>query len=168
MIQPVEQWRDIANQPGWQVSDLGRIQRIVDGVAMIVDLHSTPPYGYVFVTIKKKSYAVHRLVLEAFVGPCPPGMEARHILVRDVTDNRLVNLAWGTRFENAQDRKRHLVEFGSPPPLMNDTHRHELKFRKSLMDTMKHQASSLGLSLAAYIRMVVVEDIDRRKKQSKS
>src|SRR5215471_1608313 len=43
---------------------------------------------------------VHRLILEAFVGPCPKGMEARH-LNGDRQDNRLVNLAWGTRLENA-------------------------------------------------------------------
>jgi hypothetical protein len=49
---------------------------------------------------------VHRLVLEAFVGPCPPGMECRHLNgVR--TDNRLVNLAWGTKQENAADVRRH-------------------------------------------------------------
>lgn len=168
MTQAIEQWRDIADCPGWQVSDLGRIQKIVDGVAKIVELHPSPPHGYVLVSINKKLRAVHRLVLEAFVGPCPPDMEARHVLVRDKSNNRLENLAWGTRFENAQDCKRHLAEFGPPPPLMNDTHRHEFKFRKSFMDAAKKMASSLGLSLAAYIRLVVKEDIDRRKKAAKS
>lgn len=49
---------------------------------------------------------VHRLVLMTFVGPLPPGQECRH-LNGDRTDNRLSNLAWGTRIENMQDRKRH-------------------------------------------------------------
>lgn len=49
---------------------------------------------------------VHRAVLAAFVGPCPAGMEARH-LNGEHADNRLVNLAWGTKKENAADRKRH-------------------------------------------------------------
>lgn len=50
--------------------------------------------------------AVHRLVLEAFVGPCPDGMETRH---RDgnLFDNRLSNLKWGTPSENARDRVTH-------------------------------------------------------------
>jgi hypothetical protein len=51
-------------------------------------------------------YGVHRLVLEAFVGPCPAGMEACHNNgVR--TDNRLENLRWDTRSANCRDRIRH-------------------------------------------------------------
>jgi len=49
---------------------------------------------------------VHRLVLEAFVGPCPGGMECRH-LDGDPTNNRLDNLRWGTRKENMEDMVRH-------------------------------------------------------------
>jgi hypothetical protein len=45
---------------------------------------------------------VHRLVLEAFVGPCPPDMECLH--GDDVPDNNvLTNLRWGTKSENAQE-----------------------------------------------------------------
>lgn len=50
--------------------------------------------------------ALHRLVLLAFVGPCPQGMECRH-LDDDPTNNNLENLCWGTRKEQAQDRKRN-------------------------------------------------------------
>ena len=46
---------------------------------------------------------VHRLVLEAFVGPCPEGMECRH-LEGDTANNALSNLAWGTPQENAADK----------------------------------------------------------------
>jgi hypothetical protein len=49
---------------------------------------------------------VHRLILEAFVGPCPPKMECRHLNgVR--TDNRLSNLCWGKTRDNAADRIIH-------------------------------------------------------------
>jgi len=49
---------------------------------------------------------VHVLVLEAFVGPRPPGKESAHWNgVRD--DNRLANLRWATRLENMQDMVRH-------------------------------------------------------------
>jgi hypothetical protein len=50
---------------------------------------------------------VHILVLEAFFGPCPPGMEACHVGVADRTCNRIANLRWGTRLDNAADRDRH-------------------------------------------------------------
>lgn len=49
--------------------------------------------------------AVHRLVLEAFVGPCPAGQEARHG-PGGQQDNRLVNLSYGTKVQNAQDKRR--------------------------------------------------------------
>lgn len=48
----------------------------------------------------------HTLVLEAFVGPRPEGMMCRH-LDGDPLNNRLENLRWGTREENAQDSIRH-------------------------------------------------------------
>ncbi len=55
---------------------------------------------------RRKLASVHRLVLEAFVGPCPEGLQARHL--NDVpTDNRLVNLCWGTPHDNMMDRRRN-------------------------------------------------------------
>src|SRR5690606_11217835 len=52
-----------------------------------------------------KSYRVHRLVMEAFVGPLPEGMEVRH-LDDDPDNNALSNLVYGTRSENLEDRVR--------------------------------------------------------------
>ncbi len=50
--------------------------------------------------------AVHRLVLETFVGPCPEGMEACHNNgIR--TDNRLENLRWDTHSEDSKDAIWH-------------------------------------------------------------
>ena len=50
--------------------------------------------------------SVHQLVLETYVGPCPPGMETRH-LDGTRTNNQLDNLCWGTKVENTQDQVRH-------------------------------------------------------------
>ena len=55
---------------------------------------------------KKYSRFVHRLVLEAFVGPRPYGMQCRH-LDGTRTNNRLENLSWGTPRENYADQIRH-------------------------------------------------------------
>lgn len=49
---------------------------------------------------------VHRLVLCAFVGPCPVGMECCHN-DGNPRNNTVENLRWDTRKANAQDMVRH-------------------------------------------------------------
>jgi len=53
-----------------------------------------------------KVMRVHRLVLEAFVGPCPQGHEGAH-LDGNPGNNHLENLAWVTRAENHSHKKLH-------------------------------------------------------------
>ena len=48
---------------------------------------------------------IHRLVLESFVGPCPDGMETRH-LDGNRENNHFQNLCWGTHSENMKDWKK--------------------------------------------------------------
>lgn len=67
--------------------------------------------GYLRVTLYReratKSYRlVHDVILAAFVGPCPPGMECLHGDGRR-SNNRLANLRWGTKSENKADMRRH-------------------------------------------------------------
>jgi hypothetical protein len=66
--------------------------------------------GYLRVRLTKdgarKERSIHSLVLSAYIGQCPTGKQGCHENgIR--TDNRLVNLYWGTPKENAQDRVRH-------------------------------------------------------------
>lgn len=49
---------------------------------------------------------VHRAVLLAFVGPCPPGMQSLHG-DGNRHNNARGNLRWGTPTENCDDKKRH-------------------------------------------------------------
>lgn len=49
---------------------------------------------------------IHQLVLEAFVGPRPPGMESLHG-DGNPANNHVANLRWGTTAENRQDSIRH-------------------------------------------------------------
>jgi Mor family transcriptional regulator len=50
--------------------------------------------------------AVHRLILETFVGPCPENMECCHE-DGNAKNNTLTNLKWGTKKQNGEDRCRH-------------------------------------------------------------
>lgn len=65
------------------------------------------PFGYVQVCLCKNGKVFtrrsHHLVLETYVGPCPTGMEFRH-LDGDPTNNHISNLKWGTHVENEQDK----------------------------------------------------------------
>ncbi|MBA4191325.1 MAG: hypothetical protein C0467_25365 [Planctomycetaceae bacterium] len=65
--------------------------------------------GRMMVTLSASRYRrfVHHLVLEAFVGPCPDGMEACHSPDRGPTNNRLENLRWDTKEANMEDRDKH-------------------------------------------------------------
>lgn len=74
------------------------------------ELKSVLVNGYLQVafqrSIGRQKKSVHRLVLEAFVGPCPPGMLACHF--DDVrTNNHLHNLRWDTPKNNIRDAARN-------------------------------------------------------------
>lgn len=55
---------------------------------------------------KASSKFLHRLVLEAFLGPCPPGKQCCHFN-DDGTNNRLENLRWDTSKANSADAYRN-------------------------------------------------------------
>jgi len=66
--------------------------------------------GYKIIRIvhqgQRRFLKVHRLICEAFHGPCPENMMSRHLNgVR--TDNTPDNLCWGTPQENSDDKIRH-------------------------------------------------------------
>jgi hypothetical protein len=107
-----EIWKDIADWPLHQVSNMGRVRalpgaRIKSRIATKIELRKQMYHSSGHLWVKGRPYYyVHRLVLQAFVGSPPHGMECRHLNGKP-TDNRLSNLRWGTKAENAADRARH-------------------------------------------------------------
>lgn len=126
----LECWKPIPGWPYYDVSDWGRVQSYRGGPAgksggqgrrgirltpviirgqIVTDgrrritLSRNLPDG----SSEKQIFAAHVLVLMAFVGPCPEGMEACHGPDRNPLNNRLSNLRWDTRRENAIDRLNH-------------------------------------------------------------
>jgi hypothetical protein len=124
----VEKWLPV---PGWEglyeVSDLSRC-RSLDRMAMTgragmklrkgrILKFGTYKDGHKHVTFSRdgatKTYQVHRVVMLAFAGPCPEGLQVRHLNgIPD--DNRRENLSYGILLENMEDRdKRHSRNYSS-------------------------------------------------------
>lgn len=117
-------WRAIPGYEGmYEVSDCGNVrsierdcphplkkEKVQRRKGKLIAPGRSSKYGHLKVGLckngKRSSHHVHQLVLAAFVGPRPKNMEVRH-LNGNPSDNRLVNLAYGTRKENAEDAKRH-------------------------------------------------------------
>ena len=63
--------------------------------------------GYLTIRLCRESVrstkCVHRLVAEAFLGPCPEGLQVRHG-PGGRTDNSVENLSYGTAVENIAER----------------------------------------------------------------
>lgn len=100
-----EEWRNVPSAQGYMVSNAGKVRGPRGELKPVK--HSG---GYLQVTLdRRKRMLVHRLVLIAFCGPCPPLHECRHLNGLK-TDNRFENLRWGTKRENCSDRKLHGTE----------------------------------------------------------
>lgn len=111
---------DVPGHPGYQASSAGRVRsvgRMVDDglghLRRVPARYLTPrPHrsGHLMVTLssrgKERKFRVHRLVLNAFVGPCPDGMECCH-WNDEPPDNRLMNLRWDTPSANKRDAVRN-------------------------------------------------------------
>lgn len=99
-----EIWKDVIGFEGlYKVSNLGRVLRTDSGKIREVTVLDS---GYLHLHLYKGNQYfgryLHRLVLEAFKGPCPPGEEGRH-LDDDKTNCYLDNLEWGTSTQNKQE-----------------------------------------------------------------
>lgn len=105
----LEEWRTIPGFPCYLASNRGR-------VASIMVPQTTKNRRYIIHMTKgiekgrknkgrlpKTGMLVHRIILETFGPPKPfDGALARH-LNDDTWDNRLENLAWGSKGDNARD-----------------------------------------------------------------
>ena len=100
----MRQWRLIPDWEDYMVSDDGYVFDIIK------NRYVQPSQGKFQVWLKKgstfRTASRGRLVLEAFVGPCPDGMECCH-WDDNKDNNKLENLRWGTDKNNADDRVRN-------------------------------------------------------------
>lgn len=119
-----EIWKDVVDYVDiYKVSDFSRV-RSLDRVNHIgrkykgrIRKQNLDSYGYLQLVLCKngivETRTVHQLVCEAFLGPCPEGMEVCHG-PNGILDNSLANLRYGTHTENAQDMIRDGTYRGIP------------------------------------------------------
>lgn len=137
----LERWLPIDGWPGYDVSDYGRIHSYWGAGGASKGRRGIGPRprqvggkagktGYCYVQLfrddgrgrrQKWVPGIHVLVLQAFVGPRPPGMQACHY-DGNRSNNRVDNLRWDTRAANTFDSVKHgtnnftkLAESDIPP-----------------------------------------------------
>lgn len=113
MALAAEEWRPVLGGD-YEVSSLGGVRRARPGRRTSVGRPMKPVLmriGYLMVapTVngRNRRMYVHRLVAEAFLGPCPDGCEVNHI-DGCKTNNTVENLEYVTHAENM----RHAVNVG--------------------------------------------------------
>lgn len=108
------EWKQCQRFPSYEVSDDGFVRRTETGRVLAFNVKKGEhPYRRVKLSEGgvARLVSVHRLVLAAFVGPCPEGMQALHA-DDDPSNNRLSNLSWGTPKENHATINRHGIRNG--------------------------------------------------------
>ena len=133
------------DERGFVVSFVKKFPRVLRPIKMgqYVGLQLKRADGHI-----EKAY-LHRLICEAHNGPCPSGMECRH-LDGDKSNNAASNLAWGTRLENEQDKIAHgsiaSGEANGMAKLTADQVRQMRSVRAETGDSYAKIAKSFGVS----------------------
>lgn len=105
----MEQWRDVVGFEGlYRVSDLGNVLTVKTGnlKKATVTGQDERPFVLLWRNNRPNLRRIHRLVIEAFVGPRPDGMECCHN-DGNPANNQLRNLRWDTSKNNHADKIRH-------------------------------------------------------------
>jgi hypothetical protein len=154
-----ETWADIPEFEGlYQASDMGRIRSldrmVTCSTGAIMPIKGTllkqgiSSNGYYHVSLcnggKMHTKRVHRLVMAAFVGPCPDGCEVLHLNgIR--TDNKLDNLKYGSHTCNMA----FMAEHGTAQYGENNSF---AKFTNAQVKEIRRVWSMGGITIAALAR----------------
>jgi hypothetical protein len=105
----METWKDVVGYEGlYEVSDHGQVRSAKTKKIKQYTKHiyEKRPFMNIWRDNKQRIVRPHKLVMEAFVGPKPQGMECCHN-DGDSWNNHLSNLRWDTPRNNQLDRIKH-------------------------------------------------------------
>jgi hypothetical protein len=121
-----ETWRAIPGWPAYEVSDQGRVRSYYRFDRGRYDLAAIPQRfvrsrkghgGYPILGLynhaRQWTVRLHKLVMLAFIGPCPDGMEVCHN-DGNPQNNRLDNLRYDTHAGNCADPKKRTARIHGP------------------------------------------------------
>jgi hypothetical protein len=109
LLKPGQIWLGNMGFPGYLIGSHGEVMSLLKRKARVLSPIRLGNYvGYQMRDAPGRLRKVyrHRIVAETFHGPCPDGMECRHI-DGDARNNDVLNLRWGTPRENAADKVAH-------------------------------------------------------------
>lgn len=144
---PGERWMPIVGYEGlYEISDAGRVVSLLH--ARPREIGSLGSRGYMRCLLNKNEVVlgayIHRLVLIAFVGPCPNGMECAHY-DGDKANNTLRNLRWATGTDNHKDKRRH----GNVPSTLTENDVRDIRYSSELYRILadKYKVSKGNISM---------------------
>ena len=175
---PGEEWKDCVGWEGWyQVSSYGRVRSLPRKVEApnrwgeckreypgVLLRQRERAFGHMAVGLRKAGKAklalVHRLVCEAFNGPCPK--DKYHCAHKDGKpgNNRADNLYWATAQENSEDARRHgTLRVGEKSNLSRLTEADviEIRRRASAGESSYRIAKDIGMT-ANGVRKIVIRE----------
>jgi hypothetical protein len=144
-------YRPIEGWPGYRVGDDGSVWSCKQRGRWHRLFSSLDSNGYERVALwqgRGRTIKVHVLVLTAFVGPRPDDMESCHNN-GNRADNRLCNLRWDTRSNNAADRNLHgtaTVGVKHPRARLNDADVQSVRHQLATGEDPRGIARTYGVS----------------------
>lgn len=104
-----EVWKPITGFDGYEVSNMGNVRSLKRSVVRVLSPDEVKG-NYLRVSLSRDGvvsrFFIHRLVMDAFIGPRPIDQWAAHNN-GNPHDNRASNLRWATRTDNEMDKRIH-------------------------------------------------------------
>lgn len=165
----IEIWKDI---PGYErlyrISNYGKVKSYPGNGPRTEQLKSYKmKCGYLRFSLYKnglkKTYLVHRLVLQTFVGPCPQGMVGCHN--DGIRDNNFIgNLRWDTSYNNSQDmimHKTNLIKARGSKSGLSKLNEPQVKIIKYLLK--EGYLTQKEIAKIFYVSATTISDINTNK-----
>lgn len=161
-----EIWKAIIGFPNYEVSNIGRVRSSKSGKLRVLKLSKKqdkdrpcPVYmvaSLISPTGDRKKKRVHRLVLEAFVGPAPFDKPHGCHIDGNSTNNWLPNLKWSSAVSNEADKELHGTKlFGTA---VHNAKLNPAKVRR-IRKARSAGASVRQLAYALGVNVVTIRDV---------